>query len=146
MLALLSIICIYGALASLVNSIFSQTLLPLGPPLIKVTNKNISIVWIPSIHQILIGMIFWGGFGETDHFYFLSQAKVKEESDLVLQCPTFKSRFTSSLLKIGHLLEEGGVCGIPTDTVYALAASCKNPEAIEKIYNIKVSLRKQVRR
>lgn len=30
-----------------------------------------------------------------------------------------------------------GVCGIPTDTVYALAASCKNPQAIENIYNIK---------
>lgn len=64
----------------------------------------------------------------------------------MLQCPTFNSRFTSSLLNIAHLLEEGGVCGIPTDTVYALAASCKNPEAIEKIYNIKVSLRKQARR
>lgn len=49
-----------------------------------------------------------------------------------------ESRFTSGLLRIAGLLEEGGVCGIPTDTVYALAASCKNPQAIEKIYNIKV--------
>lgn len=48
MLALLSIICIYGALASLMNSIFSQRLLPLGPPLIKVTNKDIPFVRIPS--------------------------------------------------------------------------------------------------
>uniref|UniRef100_A0A3B4X4G8 Threonylcarbamoyl-AMP synthase n=1 Tax=Seriola lalandi dorsalis TaxID=1841481 RepID=A0A3B4X4G8_SERLL len=47
------------------------------------------------------------------------------------------SRLTGGLLKIAALLEEGGVCGIPTDTVYALAASCKNPQAIEKIYNIK---------
>ncbi|KAF1384543.1 hypothetical protein PFLUV_G00121310, partial [Perca fluviatilis] len=31
MLSLLSIICIYGALASLVNCIFSQRLLPMGP-------------------------------------------------------------------------------------------------------------------
>ena len=56
-------------------------------------------------------------------------------------CPAVDSRLTSSLLKIAHLLEEGGVCGIPTDTVYALAASCKNPQAIEKIYNIKVRMK-----
>lgn len=59
MLALLSIICIYGALASLMNSIFSQRLLPLGPPLIKVTNKEIHFVWIPLIHRILIGLKFF---------------------------------------------------------------------------------------
>jgi len=46
-------------------------------------------------------------------------------------------------LKIAGLLGEGGVCGIPTDTVYALAASCMNPEAIEKIYNIKVRKKKK---
>lgn len=77
---------------------------------------------------------------------FLLQVKVKEESDPVSQCLTFNSRFTSSLLKVANLLEEGGVCGVPTDTVYALAASCKNPEAIEKIYNIKVSFWKHVQR
>uniref|UniRef100_A0A669ESF1 Threonylcarbamoyl-AMP synthase n=1 Tax=Oreochromis niloticus TaxID=8128 RepID=A0A669ESF1_ORENI len=52
-------------------------------------------------------------------------------------CSFSNSRLTSGLLKIAGILEQGGVCGIPTDTVYALAASCKNPQAIEKIYNIK---------
>ncbi|XP_068571501.1 uncharacterized protein si:ch211-153b23.3 [Cebidichthys violaceus] len=99
MLALLSIICIYGALASLVNCIFSQRLLPMGPPLIK--------------------------------------EEVKQESAPELPCPVTYSQLTSGLMKIAGFLEEGGVCGIPTDTVYALAASCKNPNAIEKIYNIK---------
>ncbi|XP_075337304.1 uncharacterized protein LOC142397650 [Odontesthes bonariensis] len=99
MLALVSIICIYGTLASLVNCIFSQRMLPMGPPLIK--------------------------------------EKVKQETSPEPPCPVANSRLTSSLLKIAGLLGEGGVCGIPTDTVYALAASCKNPEAIEKIYNIK---------
>lgn len=47
MLALLSIICIYGALASLMNSIFSQRILPMGSPLIKVTNKEIYFLCIP---------------------------------------------------------------------------------------------------
>ncbi|XP_026186789.1 uncharacterized protein LOC113144779 [Mastacembelus armatus] len=97
MLALLSIISIYGALASLVNCIFSQRVLPMGPALLK----------------------------------------EKPKSAPELLCPVANSRLTGGLLKIAGLLEGGGVCGIPTDTVYALAASCKNPEAIEKIYNIK---------
>ncbi|XP_054648372.1 uncharacterized protein si:ch211-153b23.3 isoform X3 [Dunckerocampus dactyliophorus] len=99
MLAIFSIICLYGALASLLNGIFSQRLLPLGPPLLK--------------------------------------EQVKQESEPELPCPLANSRLTSGLLKIAGILENGGVCGIPTDTVYALAASCKNPQAIEKIYNIK---------
>uniref|UniRef100_A0A3B4TU18 Threonylcarbamoyl-AMP synthase n=1 Tax=Seriola dumerili TaxID=41447 RepID=A0A3B4TU18_SERDU len=60
-----------------------------------------------------------------------------KESSPETPCPVGNSRLTGGLLKIAALLEEGGVCGIPTDTVYALAASCKNPQAIEKIYNIK---------
>ncbi|XP_058888678.1 threonylcarbamoyl-AMP synthase-like [Acipenser ruthenus] len=52
-------------------------------------------------------------------------------------CSIATSRKTSGLLSISQLLDAGGVCGVPTDTVYALAASCKHPQAIEKIYNIK---------
>ncbi|KAM6976620.1 threonylcarbamoyl-AMP synthase-like [Aplochiton taeniatus] len=99
MLAVFSIICIYGALATLANGIFSQSLLPMGPPLFKDGKKR--------------------------------------ESASELPCPVAESQATSGLKKISKLLDEGGVCGIPTDTVYALAASCKNPLAIEKIYNIK---------
>ncbi|KAK7922887.1 hypothetical protein WMY93_009789 [Mugilogobius chulae] len=98
MLAVVSIICLYGALASLFNCTLSQQLLPLGPAILK---------------------------------------EFKQEITQDLPCPVADSRLTSGLLKIASLLEKGGVCGIPTDTVYALAASCKNPEAIEKIYNIK---------
>ncbi|XP_056141174.1 uncharacterized protein si:ch211-153b23.3 [Lampris incognitus] len=99
MLAVFSIICIYGALASLVNCIFSQTLLPMGPCILKHDKK--------------------------------------QEAAQELPCAVADSRLTSGLLKISGLLEEGGVCGIPTDTVYALAASCKKPQAIERIYSIK---------
>ncbi|KAF3855304.1 hypothetical protein F7725_023359, partial [Dissostichus mawsoni] len=67
----------------------------------------------------------------------LIKEKVRRESFPELPCPVAYSRLTSSLMKIAGLLEEGGVCGIPTDTVYALAASCKNPRAIENIFNIK---------
>ncbi|KAK5613348.1 hypothetical protein CRENBAI_023379 [Crenichthys baileyi] len=67
----------------------------------------------------------------------LIKEKMKSEISTEPPCPVASSRLSSGLLKIAGLLEEGGVCGIPTDTVYALAASCKNPQAIEKIYNIK---------
>ncbi|MEQ2190315.1 hypothetical protein GOODEAATRI_034478, partial [Goodea atripinnis] len=63
--------------------------------------------------------------------------KMNSEISMELPCPVASFHLSSGLLKIAGLLEEGGVCGIPTDTVYALAASCKNPQAIEKIYNIK---------
>ncbi|OXB75968.1 UNVERIFIED_CONTAM: hypothetical protein H355_012936 [Colinus virginianus] len=41
------------------------------------------------------------------------------------------------LRTIADLLNTGAVCGVPTDTVYALAASCRHPQAIEKVYRIK---------
>uniref|UniRef100_A0A8C5QPM0 Threonylcarbamoyl-AMP synthase n=1 Tax=Leptobrachium leishanense TaxID=445787 RepID=A0A8C5QPM0_9ANUR len=52
-------------------------------------------------------------------------------------CVLPQSRRTSGLRTIANILETGGVCAIPTDTVYALAASCKHPEAINRIYSIK---------
>lgn len=42
MLAVLSVICIYGALASLMNSTFSQQLLPLGPHFLRVAQQQIT--------------------------------------------------------------------------------------------------------
>lgn len=127
MLALLSVICIYGALASLMNSIFSQQLLPMGPRLLKVSQKQFTF------HSLVVRL--WS------ILFFpvpLLQEEVKKKSGAELPCPAVDSHLTSSLQMIATCLEEGSVCGIPTDTVYALAASCKNPQAIEKIYNIKV--------
>ncbi|XP_064820075.1 uncharacterized protein LOC135538003, partial [Oncorhynchus masou masou] len=83
MLAVFSVVCLYGTLASLVNGTFRQSVMPMGPPLVKDVNQQ------------------------------------QKSSPALPYCWTT------------------GVCGIPTDTVYALAASCKNPQAIENIYNIK---------
>lgn len=127
MLALLSVICIYGALASLMNSIFSQRLLPMGPRLLRVAEKQFTFHSL----AVTLWLILFCPVP-------LHQEEVKEKSVAELPCLVVDSRLTSSLRTITARLEEGGVCGIPTDTVYALAASCKNPQAIEKIYNIKV--------
>ncbi|XP_075042144.1 uncharacterized protein LOC142101638 isoform X1 [Mixophyes fleayi] len=60
-----------------------------------------------------------------------------EKEEVSSSCLLPQSHRTSGLRTIAKILESGGVCGIPTDTVYALAASCKHPEAIKRIYTIK---------
>ena len=37
-----------------------------------------------------------------------------------------------------RVLQRGGVIAVPTDTIYGIAASAINTEAIEKLYSIKV--------
>ncbi len=48
---------------------------------------------------------------------------IKSDSDGILYC--------------SMLLKEGEVCGIPTETVYGLAANALNPQAINKIFEAK---------
>ncbi|XP_015716160.1 uncharacterized protein LOC107312864 isoform X2 [Coturnix japonica] len=100
MLCIFSIICFYGATASLANSMFGKDLMMMGPSL----------------------------------FTAQSSKKNTEDSPPCI-CP--KSHCTSGLRTIADLLNTGAVCGVPTDTVYALAASCRHPQAIEKVYRIK---------
>ncbi|GAB1605690.1 uncharacterized protein LOC115219664 [Argonauta hians] len=56
---------------------------------------------------------------------------------LTKMCPTFTSKRTSAILKAAQIVKDGGIVGVPTDTVYALAASCKIPESIRNIYKVK---------
>uniref|UniRef100_A0A8C3BUX6 Threonylcarbamoyl-AMP synthase n=1 Tax=Cairina moschata TaxID=8855 RepID=A0A8C3BUX6_CAIMO len=100
MLSIFSIICFYGATASLANSMFGKDLMMMGPPL-----------------------------------FTAESSKKDTESPPPCICP--KSHCTSGLRAIADLLNTGAVCGVPTDTVYALAASCRHPQAIEKVYRIK---------
>ncbi|NXT45507.1 YRDC protein, partial [Pluvianellus socialis] len=99
MLSIFSIICFYGATASLANCMFGKDLMMMGPPL------------------------------------FTAESSKDTEDPPPCVCP--KSHCTSGLRTIADLLNTGAVCGVPTDTVYALAASCKHPQAIEKVYRIK---------
>ncbi|XP_072126747.1 uncharacterized protein [Mobula birostris] len=52
-------------------------------------------------------------------------------------CPHLPSRKTTSVRKIAEIMKDGGICGIPTDTVYVLVAACNRPDAVEKAYNTK---------
>ncbi|MEE6520988.1 hypothetical protein FKM82_018962 [Ascaphus truei] len=52
-------------------------------------------------------------------------------------CPHLISTRTSSVRKIAEIMKNGGICGIPTDTVYVLVAACNQPNAVEKAYKTK---------
>nr|XP_003230159.1 PREDICTED: uncharacterized protein LOC100563185 [Anolis carolinensis] len=53
------------------------------------------------------------------------------------QCPHLPARKASSVKQVAEIMKQGGACGIPTDTVYVLAAACNRPDAVEKAYNTK---------
>ncbi|XP_069505044.1 centrin-2 isoform X1 [Ambystoma mexicanum] len=65
----------------------------------------------------------------------LFKTKTEDKVEVPDSCLCVDSYCTSSLRTIAAILDGGGVCGIPTDTVYALAASCQHPEAIQKMYS-----------
>ncbi|CAL1546488.1 unnamed protein product [Lymnaea stagnalis] len=67
----------------------------------------------------------------------LVKEKVNEADKAEPPCPLFTSRRSSALRQVAKLLDQGCVVGVPTDTVYAVAGSCKHPESIKKIYNVK---------
>ena len=70
-------------------------------------------------------------------FIYFFPIQYKEIEKQHLPCPVFASRKASDILECAKLLDQGHVVGIPTDTVYALGASCKHPESINAIYHIK---------
>lgn len=37
-------------------------------------------------------------------------------------------------LLLAEIMKNGGICGMPTDTVYVLVAACNRPEAVVKAY------------
>uniref|UniRef100_A0A3Q3VSW2 Threonylcarbamoyl-AMP synthase n=1 Tax=Mola mola TaxID=94237 RepID=A0A3Q3VSW2_MOLML len=48
-------------------------------------------------------------------------------------CPHLPARKASSVHQIA-IMKNGGICGMPTDTVYVLVAACNRPEAVVKAY------------
>ena len=45
--------------------------------------------------------------------------------------------FDAEIARASDLIAGGGVVAIPTDTLYGLAADATNPEAVEKVFDIK---------
>ncbi|KAJ3588417.1 hypothetical protein NHX12_012010 [Muraenolepis orangiensis] len=54
--------------------------------------------------------------------------------DVCLHVPARKA---ASINQIAEIMKNGGICGMPTDTVYVLVAACNRPEAVVKAYKVK---------
>ncbi|XP_068182589.1 uncharacterized protein si:ch211-153b23.4 [Antennarius striatus] len=52
-------------------------------------------------------------------------------------CPHLPARKATSLQQIADIMKNGGICGMPTDTVYVLVAPCNRPNAVVKAYKVK---------
>ncbi|XP_069552826.1 uncharacterized protein [Brachyistius frenatus] len=52
-------------------------------------------------------------------------------------CPHVSARKATSVQQIAEIMKNGGICGIPTDTVYVLVAACNRPNAVVKAYKVK---------
>ncbi|XP_050402019.1 uncharacterized protein LOC126818590 [Patella vulgata] len=109
---------------------------------------NVNPPWMILVTAVLTAVVaFYGAFAEIVNGVLqeyivpvgepiLKEVEIKEENQEP-PCPLFSSQRTSSLMKVADILDDGGVVGTPTDTVYALGASCKHPESIKRIYHIK---------
>ncbi|KAM6977619.1 uncharacterized protein FYW47_002392 [Aplochiton taeniatus] len=52
-------------------------------------------------------------------------------------CPHLPARKATSVQQIAEIMKNGGICGMPTDTVYVLVAACNRPDAVVKAYKVK---------
>uniref|UniRef100_A0A3P9KKW1 Threonylcarbamoyl-AMP synthase n=1 Tax=Oryzias latipes TaxID=8090 RepID=A0A3P9KKW1_ORYLA len=52
-------------------------------------------------------------------------------------CPHLPARKATSVHQIAEIMKNGGICGMPTDTVYVLVAACNRPDAVVKAYQVK---------
>ncbi|XP_047441333.1 uncharacterized protein LOC125008231 [Mugil cephalus] len=52
-------------------------------------------------------------------------------------CPHLPARKVTSVHQIAEIMKNGGICGMPTDTVYVLVAACNRPDAVVKAYKVK---------
>ncbi|XP_070693359.1 uncharacterized protein [Pempheris klunzingeri] len=52
-------------------------------------------------------------------------------------CPHVPARKATSVQQIAEIMKNGGIVGMPTDTVYVLVAACNRPDAVVKAYKVK---------
>ena len=84
------------------------------------------------LHLLILGILLGSAKSNTCRWILQSSAA---ETDGLCQMG-----FASNRDDFDHcvkILREGGVCCIPTDTVYCLACAANSPEAIQRIYDIK---------
>lgn len=107
---------------------------------------NVRAPWMVLVTSLLAGLVsLYAAFAEMvnttlmAHCIPVGEPLLKEKlvDDGGDPCLLYSSRRSSNLQKVGRLLDEGKVVGVPTDTVYALCASCKHPDSITQLYHVK---------
>ncbi|KAL8590449.1 hypothetical protein ACOMHN_011662 [Nucella lapillus] len=111
------------------------TFWPLNPP-----------PWMTLVTSLLAGIVaLYAAFAEIVNATLMADCipvgepliKEKVLDDGGSSCLLYTARRSSNLWRVARMLGEGKVIGVPTDTVYALAASCKQPESIRRLYHVK---------
>ncbi|KAK7099661.1 uncharacterized protein [Littorina saxatilis] len=100
-------------------------------------SKQIAPSTVVNCAKINEGVITYFREGCTPIAYVNQLFEEAKSGKIFPPCPLLDSHKASNLQKAARLLQEGKVVGVPTDTVYALAASCRHPESITRLYHVK---------
>lgn len=84
------------------------------------------------LNMLILGILF--GSAKSTICKFLLQSSAAEMEEL---CQVGFAANREDFDECVNILRKGGVCCIPTDTVYCLACAANSPEAIRRIYEIK---------
>ena len=91
-------------------------------------------VLLGCLENVLKFRLFYFNFFESKRN---SETGGQMTNDIDGSCRMMDSKHILSFDECVQILNNGGVCCIPTDTVYCLACRADNPEGIRRIYDIK---------
>lgn len=120
------LVSFYCFLAHIFNITFQSPQIPLGKPLVKLSGVGGGAAVCPhlparkatSVQQIA---------GEIQETSMLSSQ--------IIRCRCGLNFFHLLLFFLrAEIMKNGGICGMPTDTVYVLVAACNRPDAVVKAY------------
>lgn len=95
----------------------------------------VSVTAVVSCHSIAYKLSRGGEWGGVGGFELLTESNVRAMADTSLSpCLVIAVCSLTLLWFATEIMKQGGTCGIPTDTVYVLAAACSRPDAVEKAY------------
>lgn len=118
------LISFYCFLAHLFNSTFKSPQIPLGSPLVNlggVGGGTDVCPHVPARKATSVEQIAGEG--------------LKNMALISSETPVYMQDLNSLFLLYGaEIMKNGGICGMPTDTVYVLVAACNRPDAVVKAY------------
>ncbi|KAG7283134.1 hypothetical protein CRUP_033080, partial [Coryphaenoides rupestris] len=162
--SLFTAVSLYSTFSRLINSIAEKSLIPVGPPPVSTEHlKRLLSLRGPrsptQTDQVLDALFYiCNGVAALSAIHaavYVSQVQIRGIGRFGSVIPFFYAvvwatwtwfRFAGDLIRFSSMAAHGFTAGAIAFLVingflmlivYALAASCKNPQAIEKIYNIK---------